>query len=216
MGSDDPAYQDERPLHPVEIGYRLAAGRYPVTFEEYDTFCQATGRSKPADDGWGRDRRPVINVSWEDAQAYVEWLSGKAGQRYRLLTEAEWEYACRAGSATRYSFGDDDKLLSEYGWCIGKLEGQTSPVGKRLANDFGLFDMHGNVWEWVEDVWHDNYEVAPPDDGSAWIKEGDPRIRVLRGGSWVSGSKGLRSAVRVEGAADYRHNNVGFRVARTL
>ncbi len=216
MGSDDPAHQDERPQHPVEIGYRFAVGRYPVTFDEYDAFCRATRHDKPADNGWGRDRRPVINVSWDDAQNYVDWLSEVTGQLYRLLTEAEWEYACRAGSTTSYSFGDDDRNLGEYGWYVGHLDGETRPVGQGLANDFGLFDMHGNVWEWIEDVWHDNYGSTPPDDGSAWFKNGNQQVRVLRGGSWVSGSRGLRSAVRFTGATDDRKNNVGLRVARTL
>ncbi|MDA0653061.1 MAG: formylglycine-generating enzyme family protein [Proteobacteria bacterium] len=214
MGSADPAHQDEIPQHPVKIGYGFAVGRYPVTFEEYDAFCRAARRQKPGDNGWGRERRPVINVSWDDAQAYVEWLSGATGRRYRLLTEAEWEYACRAGSTTRYSFDEDDRDLAAYAWFVGHLEGETRPVGDRRANDFGLFDMHGNVWEWCEDVWHDNYQDTPPVKGSAWLERGDQRIRVLRGGSWVSGPRGLRSAVRLEGATDYRHNNVGFRVAR--
>jgi formylglycine-generating enzyme required for sulfatase activity len=216
MGSDDPAHQDEVPQHRVEIAYQYAVGRFPVTFEEYDAFCNATRREMPADNGWGRARRPVINVSWEDAQSYVDWLSGETGQVYRLLSEAEWEYACRAGSTASYSFGDDEKVLSEYGWFVGHLEGETRPVGERLPNDFGLFDMHGNVWEWIEDIWHDNYAASPPGDGSAWLENGSQQSHGLRGGSWVSVAKGLRSAVRFTGAADYKKNNVGFRVARTL
>jgi formylglycine-generating enzyme required for sulfatase activity len=216
MGSDDPAHQDEGPQHPVKIGYGFAVGRFPVTFDEHDAFCRATRRDKPADNGWGRDRRPVIDVSWDEAQCYVDWLSEETGQLYRLLTEAEWEYAGRAGSTTSYSFGDDDAALGQYGWYVGHLEGETRPVGERLANDFGLFDMHGNVWEWIEDVWHDNYMGMPPGDGSAWLKNGNQQAHVLRGGSWVSGSRGLRTAVRFTGATDYRKNNVGFRVARTL
>lgn len=216
MGSDDPAHQDERPQHPVTIGYGFAIGRYPVTFEEYDAFCGVTRAPLPDDNGWGRDRRPVINVSWEEAQSYVDWLSAETGQLYRLLTEAEWEYACRAGSKTSYSYGDDDKALAGYGWFVGHLDGSTRPVGERLPNDFGLFDMHGNVWEWVEDVWHENYAATPPGNGGAWLENGNQKTRVLRGGSWVSGAKGLRSAVRFTGTIDYRKNNVGFRVARKL
>lgn len=216
MGSADTEHQDERPQHPVKIRHEFAVGRYPVTFEEYGAFCRVTARKTPDDNGWGRDRRPVINVSWDDAQTYVDWLSEETGQLYRLLTEAEWEYACRAGSTTRYSFGADEKALAVYGWCVGHLDGETRPVGERLANDFGLCDMHGNVWEWVEDVWHDNYAASPPGDGRAWLDTGNQQVRVLRGGSWVSNSKGLRSAVRFTGATDYRKNNVGFRVARNL
>jgi formylglycine-generating enzyme required for sulfatase activity len=216
MGSDDTAHQDEKPAHPVTIKYRFAVGRYPVTFAEYDAFCQITRREKPADNGWGRDLNPAINISWDDAQAYVAWLREQTGRQYRLLTEAEWEYACRAGSTSFYSFGDNESDLVAHAWFVGNLDGRTSPVGKKLPNDFGLFDMHGNVWEWVEDVWHDNYMGTPPGDGRAWVDGGNPRNRVMRGGSWVSGAKGLRSSVRFAGATDYRDSRTGLRVALTL
>jgi formylglycine-generating enzyme required for sulfatase activity len=216
MGSGNPAHQDEIPQHPVMIGYRFAVGRYPLTFQEYGEFCRATARAVPDDNGWGREQRPAINVSWDDAQSYVGWLSEVTGQRYRLLTEAEWEYACRAGSTTQYSFGDEERDLGAHGWYVGNLDGAARPVGQGLPNEFGLYDMHGNVWEWVEDVWHNNYAGAPPADGRAWLEGGNPLNRVLRGGSWVSSAKGLRSSVRFTGANDYVKNNVGLRVARTL
>jgi formylglycine-generating enzyme required for sulfatase activity len=219
MGSpddDDQALGDEKPPHRVKIGYRFAVGRYPVTFEEYDQFCADTGREKPEDEGWGRERRPAVNVSWDDAQAYVKWLRGETGRRYRLPTEAEWEYACRARSTTCYCFGDDESQLGEYAWYSGNSDGQTHPVGEKQANGFGLHDMHGNVWEWVEDVWHEDYSGNPPDDGSAWVQDGYDDCRVLRGGSRFDLSRILRSANRDGYVTVSRLNDVGFRVARTL
>ncbi len=151
----------------------------------------------------------MINVSWNDARAYVEWLAAEAGQSYRLLTEAEWEYACRAGTTTRYLWGDDiSEDKANYGG------GRTSEVGSYPASPFGLYDMHGNVWEWVEDRWHDTYKGAP-EDGAAWLQGNDSR-RVLRGGSWVSRLEFLRSAYRYRHGIDVRVSVVGFRVARTF
>ena len=158
---------------------------------------------------WGRGLRPVINVSSESAKAYVAWLSKQTGKPYRLLSEAEWEYACRAGTETRYSFGDEiTKKDANF------HERKTSKVGSYRPNRWGLYDMHGNVWEWVEDCWNGSYKGAPK-DGSAWTK-GDCHRRVLRGGSWYYLPGFLRSAVRywlVTGNRDY---DTGFRVARTL
>jgi formylglycine-generating enzyme required for sulfatase activity len=175
---------DERPQHRVTIGQRFAIGRYPVTFNEYDRFCEAKRRKPPEDKGWGRGRRPVINVSWNDAQAYIAWLSQETGRTYRLPSEAEWEYACRAGTTTRYSFGD--MITPENANHLDSGLSRTSEVGAYPANPWGLHDMHGNVWEWAEDDWHENYRGAPA-DGSAWKDAGagrNPRRCVLRGGSW--------------------------------
>ena len=153
-------------------------------------------------------------MSWLDAQAYVEWLSHKTGWRYRLPTEAEWEYAARAGTTTRYAFGDaitpKDANYSE-----SKL-GKTTEVGSYPPNAWGLYDMHGNVWEWVEDVWHDSYEGAPTDGARGRDEGNSSRYRVLRGGSWDSAPGGLRSALRVGIGPDDRVDDLGFRVARTL
>ena len=203
----------EWPQHRVTIREPFAAGVYEVTFEEWDA-CVADGNCggyRPDDEGWGRGRRPVINVSWEDAQAYVRWLSRKTGEEYRLLSEAEWEYAARAGSRTGYSFGD--KITSSdanYGENIGK----TQPVGSYRANSFGLYDMHGNVWEWVRDCWNKSYAGAP-NNGGAW-ERGDCSRRVLRGGSCYFPPKYLRSATRFEKLTWDRDPFSGFRVARTL
>ncbi|MCI5158705.1 MAG: hypothetical protein D3906_09765, partial [Candidatus Electrothrix sp. AUS1_2] len=132
--------KDERPIHEVKLN-SFAIGRYPVTFAEYDAFCLSTGRNKSKDEGWGGGRRPVINVSWQDAVDYCEWLSRETGQTYRLPTEAEWEYACRAGSESAYSFGDDEKSLDEYAWYEKNSDGKTHPVGEKTANAWGLHDM---------------------------------------------------------------------------
>jgi formylglycine-generating enzyme required for sulfatase activity len=200
-------YDNERPQHYVSIGYRLAVGRYPVTFEEYDRFGAATRVPPPTDEGWGRGRRPVINVSWEDAQAYARWLGEVTGQPYRLLSEAEWEYAARAGT-TQYD------IISEP-TNSGEDVGRTTEVGSYPSNAWGLNDMHGNVWEWVEDCWNASYQGAPA-DGSVWAT-GDCCRRVLRGFSWIDIlAENLRSAVRLRNNPEVRTKVIGFRVARTL
>jgi formylglycine-generating enzyme required for sulfatase activity len=205
---------EEKPRHRVQIAHRFAVGRHPVTFGEWD-FCTHVGGCdgyRPDDEGWGGGRRPVINVSWEDAQAYVEWLSKETGRPYRLLSEAEWEYACRAGTTTRYSWGDEITLENaNYG---KQVADETSEVGSYPPNRWGLYDMHGNVREWVEDCWNNSYTGAP-NDGSAWTS-GNCTQRVVRGGAWSDRPGLLRSASRQELPADYESNDIGFRVARTL
>jgi formylglycine-generating enzyme required for sulfatase activity len=219
MGSPDGEEggdEEERPQHRVTIGQLFALGRFPVTFAEYDRFCEAKRREKPGDEGWGRGRRPVINVRWEDARAYMAWLSQETGRAYRLPSEAEWEYACRAGTTTRYSFGDAITPRDANYYDSGL--GLTSEVGTYPSNHWGLHDMHGNVWEWVEDDWHENYRGAPT-DGSAWKGPGSsssPRLCVLRGGSWSGDSRLCRSAFRYGYRTVARNGSVGFRVARTL
>jgi formylglycine-generating enzyme required for sulfatase activity len=224
MGSppDEVGRRDtEGPQHRVTIARPFAVGKYEVTFAEWDA-CAAGGgcnsRLAGRDEGWGRGRRPVINVDWSDAKEYAAWLSRKTGKAYRLLSEAEWEYAARAGTTTPYAFGD--KILD---WSAGKLRAQygarmTAEVGSFPANRFGLHDMHGNVWEWVEDAWHCNYEGAPT-DGSVW-SERYPVYRVLRGGGWPLSSPGnLRSASRRSSNVPRFGNRtpyVGFRLARAL
>jgi formylglycine-generating enzyme required for sulfatase activity len=219
MGSpegEEGSVEYEGPQHRVTIGQRFAIGQYPVTFDEYDRFCAATPRENPADAGWGRARRPVINVSWDDAHAYIAWLSQETGHTYRLPSEVEWEYACRAGTTSRYSFGDAI-TPGNANYADSDL-GRTSEVDTYPANRWGLHDMHGNVWEWVEDDWHENYQRAPS-DRSAWKDAGvarDSRRCVLRGGSWGNSSRDCRSAFRGSSNAVNRLHAVGFRVARTL
>ena len=189
MGSpatEEGRYDDEGPVHTVTISRPIAMGQYPVTFEDYDRYVSAMGaEERPGDSGWGRGRRPVTNVNWHDAKAYAAWLSEQTGKRYRLPSESEWEYAARAGTETAYSWGNEIGVNRANGDGSGsKWSGkQTSPVGSFEPNGFGLYDMHGNVWEWVEDCWHKNYKGAPT-DGSAWTSGGDSSSAVVRGGYW--------------------------------
>jgi formylglycine-generating enzyme required for sulfatase activity len=206
----------EGPLHEVTITKPFAVSKFEVTFEEWDT-CVAAAACPRVPDVWERWRMPAINVSWVDAKQYVGWLSQLTGKEYRLLTEAEWEYAARAGANTRYSWGDDPGMgNANCDGCGSQWDlQQTAPVGSFQPNRFGLYDMHGNVWEWVEDSWHENYNVAPT-DGSAWLRGGDPSVLVVRGGSWRNESELVRAAVRVRRNANVRFDTLGFRVARTI
>ena len=240
MGSPDGEKSrdsDEGPTRTVTIGYTLAVGRTEVTAAQYLKCVAERGCDEPewrekgnsyhyqtgSDDYYRKfgaaltgDSHPIIGVNWNNAQQYVKWLNGKvSGKGFRLLSEAEWEYAARAGSAAAYSFGDSDAILGDYAWFSGNSNGKPQPVAQKKPNAYGLHDMHGNVWEWVEDVWHDNYSGAPT-DGSAWKTGGDSARRVLRGGSWVSGPRVLRSANRLRFTPDNRVDNTGFRIARTF
>ena len=197
---------------------RFAMGRFEVTQRQWE---EVMGSNPSSFRACGPDC-PVENVSWNDAQEFVRRLSQRAGQSYRLPTEAEWEYAARAGSTTAYPWGERaSRDHANYGAdnCCGRAEGrdrwvETAPVGQFPANAFGLHDMHGNLWEWVQDVWHDNYAGAPS-DGSAWMSGGDSARRALRGGSWVDSPQGLRSAFRFRLAPDDLISVTGFRIART-
>jgi formylglycine-generating enzyme required for sulfatase activity len=224
----------EDPQHEVRIAYRFALGPHPVTFAEYDAFCEATGREISGDAGWGRGRRPAINVSWEDASAYCAWLAERTGKPYRLPSEAEWEYACRAGTTTPFwmrgkistaqanynanKFGGRRHRANKiYGKGISdEFRGRTVPVDEPgfPANPFGLYQVHGNVWEWVKDCWHEVYEGAPT-DGSPWVEKGCT-LRVLRGGSWNTELAGLRAASRGRFPHERWDSDIGFRVARML
>jgi len=207
---------DGETQHKVTISKPFAAGKFAVTFAEWD-MCTAAGACPKASDGsWGRDNRPAINVSWEDAQLYVAWLKRVSGKDYRLLTEAEWEYAARAGTTTAYPWGDE--IGEGNANCRGcgsqwDLKG-TAPVGSFKPNAFGLYDVHGNVWQWVEDCDHVSYDGAPG-AGKAWTA-GDCHMRVARGGSWNNSPELARSAYRLRLAADFRLFSIGFRVGRML
>ena len=213
-GSTSPRFE-ERPRHTVHLR-RFAIGAYEVTFEDYDRFARATGRALPDDQGWGRGRRPVVNVNWEDAVAYTRWLSQQTGRSYRLPTEAEWEYAARAGSQTRFWWGGEaDGLRANCFDCGSEWDGaRTAPVGSFRANALGLHDTAGNVMEWVQDCYVDSYRAAP-DDGSAMLA-GPCSTRVVRGGGYSSPSEQLRSASRADRDPASRLDNLGFRVARDL
>jgi formylglycine-generating enzyme required for sulfatase activity len=215
--SDDQAYDSEKPQHRVSIARPFAIGRYAVTLDEYDRFCAATGRAKPSDKGWGRGRRPVINVSWNDSVVYCAWLSEQTGRHYRLPTEAEWEYAARAGTATRWSFGSDEHALADHAWFNDNTRSfaKTHPVGEKRPNPWGLYDIHGNVWEWVQDSYHGNYASAPA-DGAEWSESCATAGRVLRGGSWSNIARNTRVSYRGRNAPDYRSVWLGLRLAQDL
>ena len=215
---------DEGPVHEVRIGEPFAVGVYEVTFSEWDACVSGGGcrGHRPSDSGWGRGNRPVINVSWEDAQFYVNWLSGRTGEEYRLLSESEWEYVARAGSTTPFHYGatistDQANYDGNFPYGSGRkgrYREKTVPVGGFGSNRFGLHDVHGNAWEWVQDCWNDGYHGAPR-DGSAW-ERGDCSKRVLRGGSWNYFARNLRSANRYWNSTGNRFSSGGFRIARAL
>jgi len=221
----------EDPVHRVTIPTPFAVGKYEVTRDAYAAFARSTGRGsgdgcyvwnaqkwvKEGSKSWRNpgyvqtNRHPVACVNWDDAKAYVAWMSAKTGKAYRLLSESEWEYAARAGSRSKYSWGNSiSSSQAKYRQNINK----TTSVGSYAANSFGLHDMHGNVWEWVEDCWNRNYNGATS-NGTA-STAGNCFRRVLRGGSWVSGPRSLRSASRSWGNIAQRFSSNGFRVSRTL
>ena len=208
---------NEGPLHEVTLSRPFAVGKFEVTFAEWDA-CVAGGSCRfwanPWDSGWGRDRQPVIDVTWYNAKDYVAWLSKKTGKQYRLLSEAEWEYAARANSATRFHFGDDDSDLGQYAWYRQNSNSRPHPVGQKRPNAFGLFDMHGNVEEWLEDCASANYLGAPIDGAARTDRQSCGHV--LRGGSWAHAARHLRVADRVAAPSDERNSAIGFRVARTL
>ena len=200
--------KDEKPVHEVKIGYSFAVGKYEVTQVEWYAVMRSLNPSK-----YMGSYRPVEEVSWEDAKSFVKKLSEQTGKEYRLLSESEWEYMARAGSTTKYPWGDEiDSSKAKY-----ESEDGTVPVSSYSANAFGVHNTSGNVSEWVEDCWHKTYKDAPT-DGSAWLSasEGDCERRVLRGGSWKLQPRSLRSAFRGVSNASDRRSSDGFRIARTL
>jgi len=206
----------ERPVHRVSIDKPFAIGRYEVTFADWAK-CKDDGACphNPTDRGWGGSDRPVLDVSWNDAKAFATWMSKRTGQTYRLPSEAEWEYAARGGTKTSYWWGQD--VGSRNANCRECNTGQaprTLPVGSFNPNPFGLFDTAGNVAEWVEDCWNDNYRGAPT-DGSAWTT-GQCRLRVLRGGAFDSQASYLGSGARFRYDYDVRYSANGFRLVREM
>ncbi|HTT39786.1 MAG TPA: formylglycine-generating enzyme family protein [Burkholderiales bacterium] len=250
-GSEAGRWPREGPRHTVTIAHPFAVGRFEVTRGEFARFVRETGytagggcyfwsgsraESQPSKDWrspgfWQTERDPVVCVSWLDAKAYTRWLAAKTGKPYRLLTEAEWEYAARAGTQTSRPWGDDPDEACVYAsvadfaarsipgselWKFHNCDDRntyTAPAGTYMPNGFGLYDMIGNAWEWVEDCWHEDYTGAP-NDGSAWVSA-DCSQRVMRGGGWVSVPDLARSASRGWDAPGDRGDFRGFRVART-
>jgi formylglycine-generating enzyme required for sulfatase activity len=205
---------DANPIREVRIG-KFLMGVYEVTFDEYDLFARSTGRRLPNDFGWGRGKHPVVDVTWRDAQAYADWLSSQTGRGYRLPSEAEWEYAARAGSSSPYWWGRNvDSGRAVCFECGSQWDNRsTAPVASFAPNPFGLYDTSGNAMEWVADCYHANY-VAAPSDGRAWIVPGACRYRVARGGAFNKPARSMRNAARHRFASDTRLNMLGIRVAR--
>ncbi len=207
-------WENEQPLHKVRVR-KFAIGIYSVTFAEYDKFATATGRNKPDDHGWGREDRPIINVSWLDASAYCEWLSGECNQHYRLPTEAEWEFAARADTEADYGWGNDigENLANCNGSNSRWSNETTAPVGSFSPNPFGLFDMVGNVWEWT----CSKYEKEYAGEEQHYLNQNLAREhRAIRGGSWRDHPHRARVSARIGSRPDYRTSSRGFRlVSRT-
>lgn len=206
---------DEKPKHLKKIEYDFYISKYEVTFDEYDKYCESIGRLKPNDNGWGRGKKPAIYVSFEDAKSYASWLSNKTGKKYRLPTEYEWEYALKGKTESNYHFGDDKKELENYAWydknsfLLGKHSKFFGPqeVGGKLPNQFGLYDMHGNVWEWVDSDYTLDHNSTHTLDKS---------FKVLKGGCWASKAWYLRSSKREFEYRNYTSASDGFRLVRDI
>lgn len=217
---DPDAMRHEMPCRLVTLAHPLAVSLSPVTFDQWDACVAAGGtRHKPGDANWGRGNRPVINVSWHDAEEFLGWLSRQTGERFRLLTEAEWEFACWAGQPQheRLLWGADlgFRQLRHHAWYRDNAEGRTHPVGELQANAWGLSDMLGNVSEWVADGYHPDHS-APPSDGQPQAAPTRTGQRVFKGGSWLDAPAAVRPSARDRYPPDHRSYRVGFRVAMEL
>ena len=223
---EKPAASWEMPVHYVEFPRGFAIARTEITNAQYEAFDPDHQRSESSKG----DRDPVVNVSFDDAKAYCAWLAEKSGRPVRLPSESEWECACRAGGAGEYAFGDDAADLGEYAWYGENSDGRAHQVATKKANAWGIHDLHGNVWEWCEDLWHDSYVVTgpvvqpdgktmdevlsrPPPDGTAWLYDEGSSDRVFRGGGWNGDPVSCRSAIRNWYVPGYRWWNLGFRPA---
>jgi len=214
----------ENAMRETAINYQFEVSKYEITFDDWNKCVSDGGCSgyTPDDQGWGRGQRPVINISYDDTQNFISWLNRKTGQTYRLLSEAEWEYVARAGQDA--PFGSGYEMTAElanfdgkapYGTSTkGAYRRKTEPVGSYPPNAFGVYDMHGNVYEWVEDCWNADHSDAAG-DGSPRT-DGDCKYRVMKGGSWVTHGYQMRAAARVRYVTDYRYDDYGLRLARTL
>jgi len=210
MGDENDSFA--RPEHEVTVQPFLM-GRYEVTFEQYATYCSSTGKMIPSDNGWGMKNRPIVNVTWEEAVAFTEWLTEQSGKTFRLPSEAEWEYAAKAGSTTKYPWGDDIGMnKANCNKCGSQWDGRmTAPVGAFPPNAYGLYEMVGNVYEWCLDLKHDSYEGAPT-DGSAWLTDPSDNRRINRGGSWLQRPVDAEVTARCWEDDDRKQKDYGFRV----
>jgi serine/threonine-protein kinase PpkA len=220
MGDDSNMHT--APTHKVTLNKAFAISKYEITFAEYDFFAQSTGKPLPGDNGWGREDRPVIHVSWEDANTYAQWLSKTTGKKFRLPTEAEWEYVARAGSATRYWWGDNEQDAKGKANCrrgcsssfSGLFGSKTAPVGSYLPNPFGVYDTAGNVSEWVQDCYEENYTGANTNGSAHEHKQ--CQGRVVRGGSTKDNIQRLSASARDNIPSGYLNETLGFRLVMEL
>lgn len=231
MGTDKPVEKHESPVHEVKVN-SFYLGKTEVTFDEYDAYCKATGKDLAPSGDWGRGNTPVFMVSWFDAVVYCNWLSDKeklskyykidgtavtaldTAKGYRLPTEAEWEYAARGGNKAKGSYFAGGNEINEVGWFIDNAGSKTHPVAAKKPNELGLFDMTGNVWEWVWDYYDENYYAHSPAVNPQGPNTGS--YRVMRGGAWFNYGNYSQVTTRQNHAPGFRQNSVGFRVARTL
>ena len=223
-GSEEKRARFENPLRDTQINYSFEVSKYEITFDDWEKCVSGggCGGHKPDDKGWGRGKRPVINVSYDDAQSFLKWLNQKTGEDYRLLSEAEWEYVARAGQDGPFGTGYDISAKNAnfdgkapYGSGEqGPYLAKTQRVGQYEPNAFGIYDMHGNVYEWVEDCWNADHQGAVGDGSPR--KDGDCKFRVMKGGSWVTHGYQTRAAARIRYVTDYRYDDYGIRIARTL
>ena len=215
MGTDPSvSFQNGFPAHRVRVSpFRIA--RYDVTFDQYDAFARATRRDLPVDEGWGRGARPVIHVSWNDAQAFITWLNERTGRHFRLPTEAEWEYAARGGTTTLYWWGNEPNPdMANTATNAGRDRfAYTSPVGTFPPNPFGLYDISGNVWQMTQDCRHGSYEGAPV-DGRAWV-DAPCDSRSVRGGGWAGIRRAMQVAARAAIGESFDSAELGFRLAES-
>lgn len=213
MGGVLGSQRDEQPTLKVTIQNDFYIGQYEVTFAEFDKFCEDMNITKPDDNEWGRGQRPVMNITWEETKAYTLWLSKKTGYNYRLPSEAEWEYAAKAGTTTIYSFGNSSKNLRDYAWYVDNSNKKSQEVGHKKPNPWGLYDMHGNIYEWCEDWYTDNHNSTPVDGSPYMTKTG---LKVQKSGAWMDGVFYLRSSNRYRTKTNSRNVTDGFRLVREI
>jgi len=212
MGSED-GEVEERPIHKVSVSSFYMA-KHEVTVAQYRTFCEATGRAMPEEPKWGwQDNHPVINVNWKDAAAYCDWLAKKTNQKYRLPTEAEWEFAARGGKLTKKRKYAGSNVIEEVAWYDLNAKKQTHGVGLKKPNEMGLYDMTGNAWEWVGDWFNEDYYANSPEKDPQGPRHGS--MRVMRSGSWINYAGDNRVAIRISNMPDETGPFFGFRVARS-